>query len=323
MRAGAATSTRRRGARSPRTPPGASGSASRRRAPGSTPTTPRGSDFGTVVALYEHDTGNFAGCSSTGSFSGSQGAERTYDVYVGRRPTETGFGTNARLVVNGPAQAPPTLTLTSPAPASTVNTRRPTFSGTASTRAGDSATVTVKVWQGNDVAAPPLMTLPTQRTGSTWQVAATSDLPNGFYVWRAEQEGATGTGASGYDSFGVQVTDPTPPAGGGGTTTTTTAAGNWDGRRGHRRGSAHRRPPTRSTPTARSSPARSAARRPSRPECTRARTARTLAARKVTTAKKALKKAKGARKKRAARKRVTKAKAGLRTATSRQRRFCA
>ena len=38
------------------------------------------------------------------SFAGEQGADITYDVYVGRKSTDTGFGTTARLVVNGPGR---------------------------------------------------------------------------------------------------------------------------------------------------------------------------------------------------------------------------
>ncbi|HEX8206271.1 MAG TPA: hypothetical protein VF587_09455 [Solirubrobacteraceae bacterium] len=276
------------------------------------------SDFAAVVALYRHDNGEFAGCAN-GSFSGVQPAGTTYDVYVGRRASNTGFGTAARLTVAGPGPGPPTVTATSPADGATVATRRPTFSGTAGTRAGDGTTVTVKIWQGNDVAAAPLQTLTTQRSGAAWQVAATADLPNGFYLWRAEQAGTDGTGVSEYRSLGVQVSDGDGGSGSGGAGEDGTGnAEPLDSGNGLTPGGGVVPGPTGAVPVDTDFPPET-----SPGTCSRARSALAAAKRKLTAAKRSLRKAKGARRKRSARRRVAKAKAGVRRATARRNSVCA
>jgi hypothetical protein len=260
----------------------------------------QGSDFGAVIALYRHDSGAFAGCGGDGVFSGEQSEGSTYDVYVGRRAGDTSFGTTARLVVNGPAPGPPSLQTSTPAANAVVNTVRPTFAGTAGTRAADGTTITVRIWAGSDVSAPPVQTLTTERTGSTWQVQSASDLANGTYVWRAEQDSAHGTGASEFRAFGVSVPRPAntgPGAAGPG-------GGSVPG-------------PTGGEPILDDGPSGTLP-----ATCVRARTTYASAKLKVKAAKKALKKAKGAKKRRAAKKRLRRAQAKLRTAKRRRAAVC-
>ena len=170
------------------------------------------STFARVISLYDHDTGAFQGCSSVnGQLNAFQPAGKTYDVYVGRKAGHTGFGTSAKLTVTGPAAPLPTVTLTSPSDGATLTTGAPQFSGSATDRSGDSATVTVKVWSGTDTTVAPVRTLAATRSGTSWSVGTTG-LASGSYTWRAEQVGSSGTGSSGTRTFTVDV-PPVPTVG--------------------------------------------------------------------------------------------------------------
>ncbi|HEX8120069.1 MAG TPA: hypothetical protein VF549_02280 [Solirubrobacteraceae bacterium] len=272
------------------------------------------SDFDAVIALYDHDTGAFAGCDSTGVYAGEQSEGRTLDVYVGRRAGDTAFGTTARLVVNGPAAGPPELDVTTPAPGAVLSVAKPTFAGTAGTRAADGSTITVKIWQGNDVSAPPVQTLTTERTGSTWQVEAASALANGSYVWRAEQESSHGTGVSEYRALGISVPS----------TTTGTGTGTGGGAGTGAGGGTGARAPDGSIipgPIGGEPVVDDEGQGPST-ACVRARTAYASAKLKVTAAKKALKRAKGAKRRKAANKKLKRARTSARRALAQRRRFC-
>jgi hypothetical protein len=106
--------------------------------------------------------------------------------------------------------APP-VTLASPSDSSFAASS-PTFQGTASTAAGDSDTVTVKVYAGSALAGTPVETLTTTRDGGGgWSVPASPPLGDGVYTVQAQQAGAGGnTGYSTANGFTVDATPPAP-----------------------------------------------------------------------------------------------------------------
>jgi Bacterial Ig-like domain len=119
----------------------------------------------------------------------------------------------------------PSVTLTAPATGPTNNTT-PTLGGGAGTDAGDSATVTVKLYSGSSVSGSPVQTLPATRNGGSWSVDP-SALADGIYTAQAEQTDAAGnTGTSGARTFSVDATAPdtTIDSGPSGTTTSTGAS---------------------------------------------------------------------------------------------------
>ena len=114
----------------------------------------------------------------------------------------------------------PTLTLAAPASNSSTGDTTPTFSGTAGTAAGDSASVTVNVYAGSAAIGPPLQTLSTTRAaGGSYSVDASSPLAGGTYTAQAEQSDTVGNvGRSPPNSFSVIDSAPavsltTPPGG--------------------------------------------------------------------------------------------------------------
>ena len=79
---------------------------------------------------------------------------------------------------------PPTVVLESPAPGSTADLR-PVFAGTAD---GETATVTVKVYEGSSASGTPVQTLSAAHQSSNiFSVAASSSLTAGTYTAQAEQ----------------------------------------------------------------------------------------------------------------------------------------
>ncbi len=113
----------------------------------------------------------------------------------------------------------PAVTLTSPAPGSMTNQVQPTFAGAAGTAAGDSATVTVRVYAGTAATGTPSQTLSTTAAGGAWSVAAGAPLTPGVHTAQAQQtDDAGNVGRSLASTFTV---DTTPPA----VTLTSPAAG--------------------------------------------------------------------------------------------------
>ena len=109
--------------------------------------------------------------------------------------------------------AAPTVTLTTPASGATLDNRRPTFSGAAGTAAGDSATVTLKIYAGDSVSGALRQTLTTTQAGGTWSVTPTTDLADGTYTVQAEQSDDSGNlGTSNATTFSITSADLTPPA---------------------------------------------------------------------------------------------------------------
>jgi large repetitive protein len=93
--------------------------------------------------------------------------------------------------------------VTAPAQCSTVHNATPTFSGTASNNAGDSTTVTVKVFSGFSITGTPVQTLTTTRSGGTWSVPASAALSPGGYTVQASQVLASGSSTSPGNHFTI------------------------------------------------------------------------------------------------------------------------
>ena len=178
-----------------------------------------GSDFDAVIAVYDRATGQLISCSGAGQVNAFQRGGRAYDVYVGRWRNELGFGTQARLAVNGPDALLPEVNVNSPANGSVVGTNTPVFSGNASNRFGDADTVRILLWAGGDTSAPPTRTFTAPKVNTSWSVAA-APLPDGFYTWRAELDGKAGTGVTAPHTFTLrgpaggpgELLDPPAPA---------------------------------------------------------------------------------------------------------------
>ena len=85
----------------------------------------------------------------------------------------------------------PGVTLTSPADGSTVNTRTPSFAGAAGTAAGDSSTITVRIYAGSDTFGTLLQTLTTTAVSGAYSVPSAM-LVNGVYTAQAQQDDSAG-----------------------------------------------------------------------------------------------------------------------------------
>jgi hypothetical protein len=104
---------------------------------------------------------------------------------------------------------PPTVTLTSPSPDSTVTVATPVFTGSAGIDAGDASTVEVDVSAGSHVTNPPLEALSTDVDPATgdFTVPAPS-LADGTYAVQATQQSAAGPGTSDVTFFTVDTQGP-------------------------------------------------------------------------------------------------------------------
>jgi hypothetical protein len=108
--------------------------------------------------------------------------------------------------------AAPIVTLTEPAPGPTTSIAGPSFSGTAGTQAGDSASVTVRIWPGSSASGAPLQTRTTSRDAVSGAYSMSADaLADGTYTARAEQSDSAGNvGQSSILTF--TVAGPAEPA---------------------------------------------------------------------------------------------------------------
>ena len=92
---------------------------------------------------------------------------------------------------------PPAVTLTSPADGATTNDHAPTFSGAAGTAAGDSSTVTVKIYAGLDRLRVARADADDDAERRNWSRPASPALADGTYTAQAEQ--ADGAGNLGHE----------------------------------------------------------------------------------------------------------------------------
>jgi subtilisin-like proprotein convertase family protein len=109
---------------------------------------------------------------------------------------------------------PPTPSVTSPLEGEGTNDITPTISGSAGTAAGDSSTVTVKVYEGPAASGTPVRRLTTTRdSGGAWSLTVTPALSVGAYTIQAEQAddaSPSNLGAGPEVTFDI-VPDPVPP----------------------------------------------------------------------------------------------------------------
>jgi hypothetical protein len=100
-----------------------------------------------------------------------------------------------------------TVTIDTPASGAVLASSTPQVTGTAGTRSGDDAQVTVKIYAGADTDGSVVQTLTTSRSGANWSVAADT-LTDGTYTLQAEQTGITGVGTSAPRTFSIDTTGP-------------------------------------------------------------------------------------------------------------------
>jgi hypothetical protein len=173
------------------------------------------------------DAGAWASCSSPSLRSGLGAGSHTFRA----RATDAAGNTDATpaavtWVVN---PALPGLTLAAPADGTRTGDPTPTFTGVAGTAAGDSGTVTLKIYRPVAGAPDALeQTLSTTRSPAdgSWSATASPELADGQYVAHAEQTGTVGTAVSATTGFTVDTTAPHTSISTGpqGTTAATTAS---------------------------------------------------------------------------------------------------
>jgi hypothetical protein len=155
------------------------------------------------------DGGAWSACSSPEVVSGLSAGSHTFQVRAvdgagnpDPTPTSITWTVDPGL---------PTLTLESPANNTSTNDASPSFDGHAGTAAGDSSTVTVKIYRpvsgGPDTLVQTRTTVRSSLDGS-WSVAASPDLEDGDYWAHAEQAGTSGTAVTAATSFTVDTTPP-------------------------------------------------------------------------------------------------------------------
>jgi peptidoglycan/xylan/chitin deacetylase (PgdA/CDA1 family) len=136
----------------------------------------------------------------------------TYTAQTEQQDAMGNTGLSSANTFTVPDAIAPVVTLTQPANGATVSTQLPTYAGSAGAAAGDSATVTVKVYAGVNATGTPVQTLSaTRQADSSYSVTGTVALAYGTYTVRAEQQDAGGnTGLSSANTF--TIPDTTPPA---------------------------------------------------------------------------------------------------------------
>jgi len=158
--------------------------------------------------------------SASGSYSVDASASLALGTYTARAEQmddagNTGFSNASTFTVTEPPPdvTPPAITLTAPADGSSTADATPLFSGTAGTAAGDSPTVTVRVFAGTGTGGTLLHTLTATQVGDgSYLVEATSPFALGTYTAQAEQSDAAGnTGFSAANSFTIVQPPPLPP----------------------------------------------------------------------------------------------------------------
>jgi subtilisin-like proprotein convertase family protein len=158
------------------------------------------------------DGGGFAACSSPKSYTGLSEGPHTFEV----RATDPAGNTDGSPATRSwtidtsvPDTTAPAVTLTSPADGSATNDTTPTLAGGAGDAAGDSATVTVKIWSGTGTSGSPVRTLTTTRSAGTWSTSVSPVLPDGVYTARAEQsDSSANTGLSSANTFTIDTAAP-------------------------------------------------------------------------------------------------------------------
>jgi peptidoglycan/xylan/chitin deacetylase (PgdA/CDA1 family) len=136
-------------------------------------------------------------------------ADGTYTARAEQQDAAGNTGLSSAATFTVPDQLAPTVTLNQPVDGATLSTSLPGFAGAAGAAAGDSASVTVKVYAGSSASGTPLQTLSaTRQANSSYAVTASAPLANGTYTAQAEQQDASGnTGISSASTFTIADTD--------------------------------------------------------------------------------------------------------------------
>ncbi|HEV8250104.1 MAG TPA: LamG-like jellyroll fold domain-containing protein, partial [Gaiellaceae bacterium] len=162
-----------------------------------------------AVFFCQLDGAPFAACTSPASYSGLTEGSHTFRVQASDAAGNTGQPASRTWTID---TGVPAVTLTSPAHLSTTANQTPTFSGAAGIAAGDSTTVTVKVYAGSSATGTPVETLTTTRSGASYSVVASPALAYGTYTAQAEQSDDAGNvGRSSANTFIIAQPDTTPP----------------------------------------------------------------------------------------------------------------
>lgn len=134
-----------------------------------------------------------------------------FSIAAGRATDSAGQGNIASTSTDNVVTydvAAPAVTLTSPANNSTTGDTTPTLSGAAGNGASDSATVSVRIYNGASTTGTLAQTLTTTRTTTTWSATAAL-LPGGIYTAQAAQTDAAGnTGTSAASTFTIDTVAP-------------------------------------------------------------------------------------------------------------------
>jgi Bacterial Ig-like domain len=128
----------------------------------------------------------------------------------GSQATFTASKTNSGSSFVTASKFPPTVTLTVPGNGASTNDTTPTLSGAADNAAGDSQTVTVKIYSGTTATGTVLQTkTPSRGTGTTWSTTASTLGPGTYTAVATQTDTAGNTGTSNANTFTVDTTAPT------------------------------------------------------------------------------------------------------------------
>jgi hypothetical protein len=133
----------------------------------------------------------------------------TYTARATQADLAGNAGTSVSRTFTADATAPTGLRITAPASGATVTTANPVIGGRAGNAAGDSATVTVRLYSGASATGTPVRTLTATRSGRNWSVAVTPALADGQYTAQATQSDDVGnTATSAARTFRVDTAAP-------------------------------------------------------------------------------------------------------------------
>ena len=155
-----------------------------------------------------------AGGWSTGS-EGPHLPDGLYAVLAEQADQAGNVGQSSRVLFTVETDSP-TVTLapsgfSSRAAAGLYSNARPEFGGTAQAGERDSASVTLRIYEGSAATGDPLQSQTVERSGGAWSAPALGPLADGTYTAQAEQT-ATGeeAGFSGPVTFTVDADAPAP-----------------------------------------------------------------------------------------------------------------
>ena len=140
--------------------------------------------------------------SASGLSDGAYTARVTQSDWAGNASTSSSVSFTVDTTTPAPTVTTPSTTY--------VNSATASLAGAAGNAAGDSTTVTVKVYSGGAASGSPIQTLTPTRSAATWSTTPAS-LSDGTYTVTATQTDAAGhSGTSGAVTFTVDTVAPAP-----------------------------------------------------------------------------------------------------------------